>query len=157
MKSVPALSDQDTFSGMLDELIRQLDALQTERARLDKEIADRLEAVRALNVLVKDKKASDLLETVTEKTWKAPKSFNFEGDSVSNAVRKLAREMMKDLNRPVTRAELVKAVQDAGLPLGGENPDKTMSKILTRGKVPQFRSVGHGKGYWPTNLPLPEK
>ena len=94
---------------------------------------------------------------MTEKTWKAPSSFPSEGDSVSSAVRKLAREMMKDLNRPVTRAELVKAVRDAGLSLGGENPDKTMSKILTRGKVPQFRSVGHGKGYWPTNLPLPSK
>jgi len=157
MKSVPASSDQESMSGVVDDLIRQVADLKEQRARLDKEITDRLEAVRALNVLVKDEKASTLLETMTTSTWKAPSSFNPEGDSVSNAVRKLAREMMKDLNRPVTRAELVKAAQDAGLSLGGDSPDKTMSKILTRGKNPAFRSVGRGKGYWPTNLPLPSK
>lgn len=156
MKTRRASMRQESVSGVLEDLRRQLAELETERARLDQEINELLNAVSALSILIKNENNAAASDKDASKTpWRPSASFDSEGESTSSAVRKLARGMMKDLNRPVTRAELARATRDAGISLGGVNPEKTISKILTRGKTPQFYSVGQGKGYWPTNLPLP--
>lgn len=64
-----------------------------------------------------------------------------------------AKKALRDNDRPMTRYELVDAVEKAGLTVGGVDKARNMGTILWRSK--QFKNAGDG--YWPADddPPLP--
>lgn len=140
----------------LTDLSEELTSLEVARAEIDQDISRVKAAIRALKVYLNN---DSIVEAPPPNAGARKNAARRNGRalSTSNAVRQLARSMMIERGRPVTRAEITRAAMAAGVSFGGNTPpEKTVSKILTRGEPPEFQSAGHGKGYWPSDLPLAE-
>lgn len=66
---------------------------------------------------------------------------------------RVAKEAIATHGHPMTRSQLVAALEDRGLVIGGADKNKNMGTILWRSK--QFYSV-EGEGYWPVDIPQPK-
>lgn len=70
------------------------------------------------------------------------------GDKPSRIVS-AAISAVTERGEPMTRSQLVKALENEGLVIGGTDKNKNMGTILWRSK--KFENV-EGKGYWPIEL-----
>src|SRR3954447_7273819 len=66
--------------------------------------------------------------------------------------RPLAYEVLLEHGRPMTRNELVGAIEARGFPLAGKNKSKNLGTILWRFRN-RFDNI-EGRGYWPKDVPL---
>ncbi|WP_126401342.1 hypothetical protein [Blastochloris tepida] len=66
----------------------------------------------------------------------------------------LAREVLGERGIPMTRGELVTAIESRGVLLPGKDKSKNLGTILWRFSD-RFRNI-EGRGYWPTDLPEPD-
>ena len=64
----------------------------------------------------------------------------------------LAREIILERGRPMTRSELVEAIESRGFPLAGKDKSKNLGTILWRFND-RFVNI-EGRGYWPRDIPL---
>lgn len=62
-------------------------------------------------------------------------------------LRKNAREIILENGRPMTRGQLVEALEARGLPVGGANPSKNMGTMMWR--LRDYFVNLEGFGYWP--------
>ena len=75
----------------------------------------------------------------------ADSPFRKRGDKPSEIVE-AAIKVIRDSGRPMTRSQLVKALEEEGMTIGGTDKSKNMGTILWRSK--KFENV-EGEGYWP--------
>lgn len=64
------------------------------------------------------------------------------GDSVAAAIRSTARDLIWGQKRAVDRREVLEEALRRGIPVGGKDPSKTVTRILTRSS--QFTNTGTG-------------
>lgn len=65
----------------------------------------------------------------------------------------LARDIIREAGRPMTRSELTEAIEARGVPLAGQDRVKNLGTILWRQKD-LFVHI-ENKGYWPKGDPEP--
>lgn len=63
----------------------------------------------------------------------------------------MVRRILLDHGKPMTRSELVKALEDRDVPLGGADKSKYLGTILWRARE-AFTNI-EGQGYWPSDVP----
>ncbi len=71
------------------------------------------------------------------------------GDRAEKIV-KMAKIVLRERQRPMTRSELVQALEARGLVIGGSDKNKNMGTVLWRSK--EFTNI-EGEGYWPKDVP----
>lgn len=64
--------------------------------------------------------------------------------SVSKAVRSVARELAVRFGRPVRRTEILGTLRTSGVIVGGKDPAKTITRVMSRAKGEFFHD---GDGY----------
>lgn len=70
-----------------------------------------------------------------------------------NEIAKMARNIIIQHGKPMTRGQLVTAFDEIGSPIGGQNPSKNMGTVMWRLRD-VFVNI-EGYGYWPTDTPNP--
>lgn len=75
-------------------------------------------------------------------------------DLTPTQIADLAREALGEWGRPMTRGELVTAIESRGVVIPGKDKSKNLGTILWRFRD-RFRNI-EGRGYWPTDLPEPD-
>jgi len=76
------------------------------------------------------------------------------GISVSALVG-AAERVLRDAGHPMTRGELVAALETRGVPMSTNDPSRYVGTILWRHQE-KFENI-EGRGYWLKGEPLPEK
>jgi len=66
-------------------------------------------------------------------------------------VRRIAREVMLEMGRPLTRGELLEQFAARGTPIQGADPSKNMGTLMWRLSDHFVNIEGHG--YWPRDVP----
>lgn len=66
-------------------------------------------------------------------------------------IARKARDLLVAHGEPMTRGELVKAFENAGITIGGEDQSRNMGTIMWRLKD-RFINI-EGYGYWPSDVP----
>ncbi|MDW9386699.1 hypothetical protein GOA99_18780 [Sinorhizobium meliloti] len=77
--------------------------------------------------------------------------LNLDDSSVSQAIRAVARDLTTRHGRPVRRTEILDALRASGIVVGGKQPAKTITRVMTRAKD-EF--VHEGDGYVLKEAPI---
>ena len=124
-------------------------ALMKELADLDTfiQMYERLAGMEPSQGVVVD--GSPLPEKKVAATHKPRKRINRSED-----IARMTRMVLLARNKPMTRGEIVDALEDRGVTLGGADKSKNIGTILWRLKDQFINLEGHG--YWIRDLPYPE-
>lgn len=164
-----AAEEVEKAKSLIQTLEKRLASLKDDHKTIERQITETKDAIRVLGVLI----ANDGMGVVRAHPGSLSNDDNaiaagradivaarprkISGDTTAAAIRRTAHELIAAKNRPVTRTEILAAAMDAGIAVGGKKPEKTISKVLTRGSPPEFFSIGPGRGYWPSGQPLPSE
>lgn len=70
-----------------------------------------------------------------------------------NMMAKEVRQMILERRAPMTRTDIVEALELKGIPVAGQDKSKAIGTIMWRLRD-RFRNI-EGLGYWPKDLPYP--
>lgn len=144
------------LSDSIAKLRNKRSELTKQIARIDEMLARYDEITRTIEEMVDGVVASAPEETTTVNADIPHISIGKRGPSGSSPdeIVQEAKRALQAAERPMTRYELVEAVEAAGLTVGGVDKGRNMGTILWRSK--QFKNTGDG--YWPLDgdPPLPE-
>jgi hypothetical protein len=141
------------FSAMPDTDEQDLEQALDIKNRLEiglRAINERIRRLQELIELKKQLRAIDLpleLETVKrtrQRNTKSPRELAL-----------LARDIIREAGRPMTRSELAEAIEARGIPLAGRDRIKNLGTILWR-QSDLFTHV-EDQGYWPAGDELRSK
>lgn len=130
----------------IDGLIEKHDALM--RA-IEEVVSDTLAVAERDNVDAAITHEDGTVQIIQAKSH-SPRSRGPNGSSPEEIVRAAKRALLEN-EKPMTRYQLVEAVEDAGLVVGGVDKGRNMGTILWRSK--QFTNTGDG--YWPASEDAP--
>jgi hypothetical protein len=127
----------------LKKLDLDIDWLQRQRSALLSAL-QALENESGTDGALLDQQQSTQANVTAEEDKTPPKAQEMwvPGDSVAAAIRATARELIWSQKRPVDRREVLEAAVRRGIPVGGRDPSKTVTRILTRSS--QFTNTGAG-------------
>jgi cell division septum initiation protein DivIVA len=150
--SIQVEADNDQLLQARALLESRLIALETERENLlsridilDREIKGVIKAVASVNN-AKDVHGQKL--TMNRSTRKPPRSH---AGSAADLIRKAAISAVKAQQRPMTRSEILTALQARGVKVPSNDPAKFVGRVLWR--AAEFVNVG--TGYWLKGQMLP--
>lgn len=129
-----------TTQGVDDLLSEAIVRLKSEIAAIDRQV-EQLDKIKQF----KTGKLTRLLDAHRFDTEpSAPlEELNLDDSSVSKAIRAVARDLATRLGRPVRRTEILDALRASGIVVGGKQPAKTITRIMTRAKD-EFAHEGDG-------------
>jgi hypothetical protein len=129
---------------LLDIALKRRDELRAEVEALNKFIQDyqRLVAAQPRN----DDDAVTQLNL-----WAGTSRRSLKSEDVALLLEEVRRLILSE-NRPLTRSELVRRLEDRGYKIVGRDKAKVLGTNIWRSQ--KFQHV-EGRGYWPTDLPLP--
>jgi hypothetical protein len=121
--------------------------LASEIHRIDDTLARYDEITRAIEEMVDGVVAStpDDVTSINATIEHVPTGKRGPSGSSTEEIVAAAKLALRNNERPMTRYELVDAVEGAGLVVGGVDKGRNMGTILWRSK--QFSNTG--EGYWP--------
>ena len=127
--------------GVDDLLAEAIARLRSEIAAINRQ-AEQLDKIRQSKM----GKLHRLMEAHSFETEpSAPlEELNLDESSVSKAIRTVARELATKHGRPVRRTEILDSLRASGITVGGKQPAKTVTRVMTRAKD-EF--VHEGDGY----------
>jgi hypothetical protein len=106
---------------------RQIEALRADRRRMQEKLR-RLQEAHGVGA------DSGVIEVQVPR---------IDSMSVSKAVRAVARELAIRLKRPIRRTEILASLKAAGIAVGGRDPAKTVTRVMSRAKD-EFTHDGEG-------------
>jgi len=66
-----------------------------------------------------------------------------------------AVKLIREIGRPMTRREIREQLAERGMVVNGADPVKALGTMLWRSGSERLTQI-EGRGYWPSDLPLPE-
>lgn len=132
---------RDSTRELLANLLKRRDELRLESEALDKLI----ETYRALSLLEREEPIDQL------DLWKAGRSSRARSAYVGEMMA-AARRLILAAGRPLTRSELLRALEGEGYVVDGRDKSKVLGTNIWRSE--QFRHLS-GFGYWPKDTPIP--
>ena len=164
-----AAEEVEKAKSLIQTLEKRLASLKDDHKTIERQITETKDAIRVLGVLIANDGTGmvrthpgslsndDNVVAARRAEIAAARPRKTSGDTTAAAIRRIARDLIAAKDRPMTRTEILAAAMDAGIAVGGKKPEKTISKVLTRGSPPEFFSIGPGRGYWPSGQPLPSE
>lgn len=131
----------DSTRELLANLLKRRDELRRESEALEKLI----ETYRQLSLLEREEPADQL------DLWKGSRSSRARSAYVAEMMA-AARRLILSAGRPLTRSELLRALEKEGYVIDGTDQPKVLGTNIWRSG--QFTHIGK-RGYWPKDTPVP--
>lgn len=132
----------ETPRELLSNLLKRRDELRLESEALDNLIV----TYQRLMMLGKEHDATQLKLSLGSTSRRVKSAY------VAETLAE-ARRMIISEGRPMNRSELIRRLEVAGYVIEGRDKSKVLGTNIWRSK--QFEHV-EGRGYWPTDVPLPK-
>lgn len=149
-----------TYAGILAQIDAKISLGQSEAQSLKAQIAqlnshlERCESENRELISMRERIAA-LHQTEIEKNIQPPQGFASRQrqrvNSISWRVRRHAYIALKSAGHPMSRAELLEKVLEAGIEISASNPAHAVAKILWAAKEFEYKD----NGYWIAGEPMP--
>lgn len=141
----------EEFSAMPDTDEQALEQALELKKRLENSLLWINERIRRLQELIELKKELQAIELPPE--LERVKRTRQRNTKPPRELALLARDIIRERGRPMTRSELAEAIEARGIPLAGRDRIKNLGTILWR-QSDLFTHI-EDQGYWPAGDDLP--